>query len=108
MASRRAVPPFSTTPLTPSGPYLATNRYLGIPPSYLLMSLRARDLDVTTSGRGPRVVFVHGSIVDAGRTWRRQLGLAERWTLVLPNRPGFAGSPPLERNDFELEAPLIA
>ena len=27
--------------------------------------------------------------------------LAERWTLVLPNRPGFAASPPLERGDFE-------
>jgi pimeloyl-ACP methyl ester carboxylesterase len=72
------------------------------------MGLSAGALDVMTTGSGPRVVFVHGSIVDASRTWRCQLPLAERWTLVLPNRPGFAGSPPLERNDFELEAPLIA
>ncbi len=72
------------------------------------MALSARDLDVVTTGSGPRVVFVHGSIVDASRTWRQQEDLAERWTLVLPNRPGFAGSPPLERPDFEVEAPLIA
>ena len=70
--------------------------------------LTAADLDVETLGTGPRVVLVHGSIVGARRTWRHQLGLAERWTLVLANRPGFAGSPPLERGDFEAEAPLFA
>jgi pimeloyl-ACP methyl ester carboxylesterase len=68
----------------------------------------AADLDVQTLGRGPRVILVHGSIVEARRTWRHQLELAERWTLVLPNRPGFAASPPLPRGDFEAEAPLIA
>ena len=57
---------------------------------------------------GPRVVLVHGSIIDAERTWRRQLALAEHWSLILPNRPGFAGSPPLPRGDFEVEATLIA
>jgi len=46
--------------------------------------------------------------VGAQRTWRKQLDLAERWTLVLPNRPGFGDSPPLERGDFEFEAPLFA
>src|SRR5438874_3752390 len=70
--------------------------------------MRARDLDVETIGSGPRVVLVHGSVVDARRTWRHQLVLAERWTLCLPNRPGFAGSPPLPRGDFEAEAPLVA
>jgi pimeloyl-ACP methyl ester carboxylesterase len=63
---------------------------------------------VLTVGAGPRVVLVHGSVVDARRTWRRQLALADRWSLVMPNRPGFAGSPPLPRGDFEAEAPLIA
>ena len=72
------------------------------------MSLRAADLDVETTGSGPSVVLVHGSVVDARRTWRQQLPLAEHWTLRLPNRPGFGGSPPLSRGDFELEAPLIA
>jgi pimeloyl-ACP methyl ester carboxylesterase len=59
-------------------------------------------------GQGPPVLFVHGSVVGAERTWRKQLPLAERWTLILPSRPGFAGSPPLERGDFEAEAPLFA
>ncbi|HST32550.1 MAG TPA: alpha/beta fold hydrolase [Solirubrobacteraceae bacterium] len=70
--------------------------------------MRARDLDVTRHGTGPRVVLVHGSVVGAERTWRRQAPLAERWSLVLPNRPGFAASPPLARGDFEAEAPMIA
>jgi pimeloyl-ACP methyl ester carboxylesterase len=68
----------------------------------------ASELDVACHGEGPRVVLVHGSVVGAQRTWRRQLALGERWTLVLPNRPGFAASPPLQRGDFEAEAPLIA
>jgi pimeloyl-ACP methyl ester carboxylesterase len=54
------------------------------------------------------VLFVHGSIVDARRTWRQQSSLGAHWTLCMPNRPGFAASPPLARGDFELEAPLIA
>ncbi len=29
--------------------------------------------------------------------------VGERWTLVIPSRPGFGESPPLERNDFEVE-----
>lgn len=51
---------------------------------------------------------MHGSVVGAERTWRHQLGLAEHWTLELPNRPGFGRSAPLARGDFEAEAPLIA
>lgn len=53
-------------------------------------------------------MLVHGSIVGADRTWRRQRELGRSWSLCLPNRPGFAASPPLARGDFELEAPLIA
>jgi pimeloyl-ACP methyl ester carboxylesterase len=68
----------------------------------------ASPLQVERIGDGPPVVFVHGSVVGAERTWRKQLPLAERWTLILPSRPGFAGSPPLERGDFEAEAPLFA
>jgi pimeloyl-ACP methyl ester carboxylesterase len=68
----------------------------------------AADLEVRRTGRGPDVVLVHGSVVGAERTWRHQLELAERWTLCLPNRPGFAHSPRLARGDFEAEAPLIA
>ena len=68
----------------------------------------AEDLEVRSLGSGPPVLFVHGSVVSAGRTWRRQLALAEHWTLWLPNRPGFGSSPPLARGDFESEAPLFA
>lgn len=70
--------------------------------------VRAVDLDVERIGSGPTVVLVHGSIVDARRTWRHQSPLAKRWTLWLPNRPGFAASRPLPRGDFDLEAPAIA
>jgi len=68
----------------------------------------AEDLDVERLGAGPPVVLVHGSVVGAARTWRHQRPLASEWTLVMPNRPGFGASPPLERGDFEAEAPLIA
>jgi pimeloyl-ACP methyl ester carboxylesterase len=63
---------------------------------------------VTSLGSGPPVVLVHGSVVGAQRTWRRQLELADRWTLRLLNRPGFGGAPELERGDFEAEAPIVA
>ncbi len=65
-------------------------------------------LDVTTVGEGPPIVLVHGSIAGAELTWRRQLPLAERWRLLIANRPGFGASPALERGDFEAEAPLFA
>jgi pimeloyl-ACP methyl ester carboxylesterase len=70
--------------------------------------VRAADLDVEHLGAGPPVLLVHGSIVGARRTWRAQRVLAERWALCIPNRPGFAGSPPLARNDFAVEAPMVA
>ncbi len=65
-------------------------------------------LDVRRVGEGPPLLLVHGSVVGADLTWRRQLELAERWRLIIPNRPGFAGSPPIERGDFEAEAPMFA
>lgn len=60
------------------------------------------------AGTGETVVLVHGSIVDAALTWRHQLELAKHFRLCIPNRPGFGDSAPLERGDFEREAPLIA
>jgi len=68
----------------------------------------ASGLDVLEIGSGPPVVLLHGSVLGAQGTWRRQLELAERWTLRLVNRPGFGASPELARGDFEAEAPLIA
>ena len=58
-----------------------------------LSVVSAADLEVLRLGDGPPVLFVHGSVVAADLTWRRQLELSERWRLIVPNRPGFAGSP---------------
>ena len=60
------------------------------------------------AGAGPPVLFIHGSVVGADRTWRHQLELSSRWTLLLADRPGFGASAPLDRGDFEAEAPLFA
>jgi pimeloyl-ACP methyl ester carboxylesterase len=70
--------------------------------------ISAADMDVLRVGSGPPVLFVHGSVVGPRRTWRHQLELADNWSLILPNRPGFGATPPLPRGDFEAEAPLIA
>ena len=58
-------------------------------------------------GSGPRVVLVHGSVTGP-ETWSRQPPLAERWTLELVTRPGFWPLEPVERVDFEADAPLVA
>jgi pimeloyl-ACP methyl ester carboxylesterase len=65
-------------------------------------------LEVERIGEGPPVLFVHGDIVGPSLTWRKQRELAERWSLIIPSRPGFGASPSLERNDFEVEAPMFA
>src|SRR3954470_13207401 len=65
-------------------------------------------LEVERIGAGPQVLFVHGDIVGPSLTWRKQRELAERWSLIIPSRPGFGASPSLERNDFEVEAPMFA
>ncbi|MFL5906635.1 MAG: alpha/beta fold hydrolase [Solirubrobacterales bacterium] len=70
--------------------------------------IRARDLDVLQLGKGPPVLFVHGSVVGPELTFRRQHELAERWRLIMPSRPGFGDSPLDARNDFEQEASLFA
>lgn len=65
-------------------------------------------LAVERFGEGPPILFVHGDIVGPSLTWRKQRDLAERWTVVIPSRPGFGATPPLARNDFEVEAPMFA
>ena len=41
-------------------------------------------------------------------TWGAQRPLAERWELVVLDRPGFAPGPPVERVDFERDADWLA
>jgi pimeloyl-ACP methyl ester carboxylesterase len=55
-------------------------------------------------GKRPRLLLVHGSVVNAELTWGAQKPLAEKFDLVLPNRRGFPPGPDVERVDFEDEA----
>ena len=54
--------------------------------------------------RRPRILFVHGSVVNGDLTWGAQAPLAERFELVIPNRRGFPPGPDVDRVDFEEEA----
>ena len=55
-----------------------------------------------------RLVLVHGSVVGAGGTWAAQRSLADRFDLLLVERPGFPPNPPVDRVDFEHDAALVA
>jgi len=52
----------------------------------------------------PRLLLVHGSVVNGEATWGAQRPLGERFELVVPNRRGFPPGPDVERVDFEDEA----
>jgi len=52
----------------------------------------------------PRILFVHGSVVNGDLTWGAQKPLADRFELVIPNRRGFPPGPDVERVDYEDEA----
>jgi pimeloyl-ACP methyl ester carboxylesterase len=61
-------------------------------------------MHVEITGRGPRVVLVHGSVTPGWMTWNAQKPLAARFTLVVPTRSGYPPNPPLESIDFEMQA----
>ena len=52
----------------------------------------------------PRILFVHGSVVNGDATWAAQRPLAERFDLVVPNRRGFPPGPEVDSVDYEDEA----
>jgi pimeloyl-ACP methyl ester carboxylesterase len=54
------------------------------------------------------MVFVHGSVVNGRATWAAQRPLAERFELLVLDRPGFPPNPPVDRVDFEADAALVA
>lgn len=54
-----------------------------------------------------RIVFVHGSVVGGRATWSAQLPLADRFELLVFDRPGFPPNPPVDRVDFEVDAGLV-
>ncbi|HEX6489942.1 MAG TPA: alpha/beta fold hydrolase [Gaiellaceae bacterium] len=66
------------------------------------------DFHLETSGSGPRIVLVHGSVGTGAITWEPQRPLADRFTLVILERPGYPPNPPLERIDFEAQAHALA
>ena len=63
---------------------------------------------VETLGSGPRLVLVHGSVTNGAITWVEQRPLAERFSLVVVNRSGYAPNPALPRIDFEEQAAELA
>jgi pimeloyl-ACP methyl ester carboxylesterase len=67
-----------------------------------------RTVHVEELGAGPRLLLVHGSVANARATWDAQLSLADRFRLVLVDRPGFPPNPSVERVDFEEHAELVA
>jgi pimeloyl-ACP methyl ester carboxylesterase len=55
-----------------------------------------------------RIVFVHGSVANGDATWSGQSELADRFELLVLNRPGFPPNPPVERVDFEVDAAWVS
>lgn len=55
-----------------------------------------------------RLVLVHGSVVGGAPTWSAQAPLADRFELLVVERPGFPPNPPVDVVDFEQDADLVA
>jgi pimeloyl-ACP methyl ester carboxylesterase len=55
-----------------------------------------------------RLVLVHGSVTNGPTTWSAQRPLADRYELVVLNRPGFPPGPPVERVDFQEHADWVS
>jgi pimeloyl-ACP methyl ester carboxylesterase len=53
-------------------------------------------------------VLVHGSLTTSQQAWSKQAALAERWTLVVPDRRGYEPNPVADRSDFEVDANDLA
>jgi pimeloyl-ACP methyl ester carboxylesterase len=65
-------------------------------------------LHVQRWGDGPPVVLVHGAVGGGESTWAEQRPLAERYGLVVVDRPGYGRTEMIDREDFEDDAPLVA
>jgi pimeloyl-ACP methyl ester carboxylesterase len=66
------------------------------------------DLHVGRWGRGPEVLLVHGSLLNGEQCWGPLRPMAERWTLIVPSRRGYWPNPPIEREDFSVDAEDVA
>jgi pimeloyl-ACP methyl ester carboxylesterase len=56
----------------------------------------------------PRLVLVHGSVGNGAATWGAQAPLAERFRLVVLDRPGFPPGAPVASVDFEEHGAWLA
>lgn len=54
------------------------------------------------------MLLVHGSVGGGRSTWAEQRPLEAHFTLLVADRPGYGGTPMVEREDFEADAPLVA
>lgn len=63
-----------------------------------------------TTAWGPAgVVLVHGGTPGGGAdAFAAQRPLAQRWSMLLPDRPGHGKTPPSGREDFEQDAALLS
>lgn len=59
-------------------------------------------------GAGPPVLLVHGSVTGGAMTWDAQRPLAQHWHLVVVDRRGYFPNPPVEVEDFEVDAGDVA
>ena len=66
-------------------------------------------LFVKRVGRGPRVVLLHGGVLAGELCWRRQLPLADHFTLEIADRAGYGRSQQISPGeDLDADAPLVA
>src|SRR3954451_22611900 len=61
-----------------------------------------------SAAQGPRIVFVHGSVMGGRPTWSGQRALGDRFELDILERPGFPPNPSVDHVDFEEHALLVA
>lgn len=96
-----------SSPIMNPGPYASTPPTAASQPPFTVHR-HPSGLDVAELGDGPPIVFVHGGGLGGIHSWSAQLELAARWRLVVPWRPGYGGSPARGREDFAVDAPLVA
>ncbi|MFC7741940.1 alpha/beta fold hydrolase [Nocardiopsis composta] len=73
-----------------------------------MLRVNGLNLHYEQEGKGPPVLFVHGSVLNGAMTWSAQQPLAERWSLIVIDRPGFGASSPVDRVDFAADAESVA
>jgi pimeloyl-ACP methyl ester carboxylesterase len=61
------------------------------------------DLHVERTGSGPPVLLLHADVATGATGWKAQRPLAQRWQLVVPDRPGYGDSEVADRVDFDVE-----